>query len=50
MKSQSVRTKCCVSESKQKEKRKIESKRKYTLRKREVSEKKKRVSLLKLYL
>ena len=38
----------CVSESNQKEKRKIE---RYTVRKRAVSEKKKRVfSLLKLYL
>ena len=49
MKSQSVRTKC-VSESKQKEKRKIERarencERKYTMRKEAVSEKKKRVFL-----
>ena len=45
----SVRTKCCVSESKQKEKRKIERVRE-NMRKRVVSEKKMRVSLLKLYL
>ena len=49
MNSQSVRTKCCVSESKQKEKRKIERVRE-NMRKRVVSEKKMRVSLLKLYL
>ena len=44
MKSQSVRTgavlKNCLSESKQKEKRKIESERKYIVRKRAMNEKK----------
>ena len=52
VKSQSVRTKCSVSESKQKnrEEKNKEGKRKYTVRKRVVSEKIKRVSLLKLYL
>ena len=40
-----------MSESKQKrEVKNKEGKRKYTVRKRVVSEKKKRVSLLKLYL
>ena len=55
VKSQSVRTgavlKNCLSESKQKEKRKIESERKYTVRKRAMNEKKMIVFfLLKLYL
>ena len=44
VKSQSVRTgailKNCLSESKQKEKRKIERERKYTVRKRAMNEKK----------
>ena len=44
MKPQSVRTgavlKNCLSESKQKEKRKIESETKYTVRKRAMNEKK----------
>ena len=46
-KSQSVRTgavlKNCMSESKQKREKNRESKRKYTVRKRAISEKKKRV-------
>ena len=56
VKSQSVRTgavlKNCLSESKQKEKRKIERERKYTVRKRAMNEKKMIVFffLLKLYL
>ena len=55
VKSQSVRTgavlKNCLSESKQKEKRKIESERKYIVRKRTMNEKKMIVFfLLKLYL
>ena len=55
VKSQSVRTgvvlKNCLSESKQKEKKKIESERKYTVRKRAMNEKKMIVFFfLKLYL
>ena len=53
MKKRSEVPKCedCVSESKQKRRENRESKRKYIVKKRAVSEKKKRVfSLLKLYL
>ena len=51
MKSQTVRTsavlkKNCVSESKQKRKKDKESERKYTVKKRAMSEKKKRIFFL----